>query len=730
MEKMIIKFGNCYGINQLEHVFDFTNNKSTQLIYSPNGIMKTSLANTFDDFSKGVESSDRMNPTLETRREIIDQTGTQIDTESIFVIKPYEKSFKSKTVSTLLVNDDLKQEYEKVSEKINSQIDQLVNNLNRSAGLRKDTVKKFCNAFGNNEKDFIKTLLEIHSKFDKYPNSGFEKIKYNSVFDSKVTTLILNSEFQTHIEAYIEKYDELVSVSSIFQKDFNHFNAITIHKQLKDNGYFNANHSVMLNVKGEKVEKDNPVELLDEINKAKEELFEDMQLKDIFEKIDKKLTTAQLREFRDLLLDNQFIIPELKDLPNLEIKLWVSYLHENIDQFNIVVKDYLAGQEILMQVLEKAREERTEWEKVIDIFNSRFYVPYNLEIENREDAMLKEEAPSIKYYFNNQSESVEEDLLWQVLSQGERRTLYLLNIIFEIESRKNQGIETVFIVDDIADSFDYKNKYAIIEYLKDISNTEIFKLIILTHNFDFLRTVQDRISNGRSRYEASFMAIKEEEAIVLERLSYKYISNPFNDWKTNLTEGSKLIASVTFARNLAEYTGDSDSFNKLTSILHLKNKTKDITVGDIESIYKDIFKDLADLDLPDKEKTIYDIIMSVSREIIAGATQEVNLENKVVLSIAIRLLAEEYMIYKINDEEIIKRINKNQTGMLFKEYKKIATVGSESLIVLERVNIMTPENIHLNSFMFEPILDLSNHHLSKLYSDVTLLVESLELSTV
>jgi len=31
---------------------------------------------------------------------------------------------------------------------------------------------------------------------------------------------------------------------------------------------------------------------------------------------------------------------------------------------------------------------------------------------------------------------------------------------------------------------------------------------------------------------------------------------------------------------------------------------------------------------------------------------------------------------------------------------------------------MTPENIHLNSFMYEPILDLSAQHLKKLYNKV------------
>ena len=53
------------------------------------------------------------------------------------------------------------------------------------------------------------------------------------------------------------------------------------------------------------------------------------------------------------------------------------------------------------------------------------------------------------------------------------------------------------MVDDIADSFDYKNKYAIIEYLKDISQENIFKQIILTHNFDFHRTVSSRLDMER-----------------------------------------------------------------------------------------------------------------------------------------------------------------------------------------------------------------------------------------
>jgi hypothetical protein len=45
----------------------------------------------------------------------------------------------------------------------------------------------------------------------------------------------------------------------------------------------------------------------------------------------------------------------------------------------------------------------------------------------------------------------------------------------------------------------------------------------------------------------------------------------------------------------------------------------------------------------------------------------------------------------------------------------------KSIEVLQRILLMTPENLHLNSFMYEPILDISDGHLRKLYEDVVAL---------
>src|SRR5690606_37083299 len=114
--------------------------------------------------------------------------------------------------------------------------------------------------------------------------------------------------------------------------------------------------------------------------------------------------------------------------------------------------------------------------------------------------------------------------------------------------------------------------------------------IILTHNFDFFRTVQDRIL--ANRFTNSYMAMKEKEKISLVSLRYRYISNPFNKWKENLNNGAMLIASVAFARNIAEYIGDDLNQDRLTTILHIKPAKPQLTVKQLEGIYKTIFRNM------------------------------------------------------------------------------------------------------------------------------------------
>ena len=412
---------------------------------------------------------------------------------------------------------------------------------------------------------------------------------------------------------------------------------------------------------------------------------------------------------------NKQILPELSNIELFKQKVWVSYLKKSKEFYIDLENEYSSGKEEIEAIVKEAKREETSWRNVINIFNKRFSVPFKLSVDNQEDVILKSEGPSIKFTFyeSENTKPINEPDLLRVLSNGEKRALYILNIIFEIEARQARGQKTLFIVDDIADSFDYKNKYAIVEYLKDISTIEGFYQILLTHNFDFYRTVCGRIDMKR---EHKLHTIKTDTEIVL--IQEKYQNNPFQYWKIHMDSNrSMLIASIPFVRNIAEYSGDDDSFNKLTSLLHVKSDTHTIKISDLEELHKGILKSHANLSLPDPDKTVITIIYEEADRITGAEEEQIDLEGKIVLAMAIRLRAEEYMISSINDQEYIDSISSNQTFKLYRKYLDMELGDSEKVEILGQVNLMTPENIHINSFMYEPILDMSNDSLIKLYSN-------------
>src|SRR5262249_42321741 len=159
--------------------------------------------------------------------------------------------------------------------------------------------------------------------------------------------------------------------------------------------------------------------------------------------------------------------------------------------------------------------------------------------------------------------------------------------IFEVEVRRHAKVDTVFVVDDIADSFDYKNKYAIVQYLKDIAEEDCFRLIILTHNFDFFRTVNSRFI----RYSHCLMT--QRTAADLELVRENGIKNVFaNDWKLSFfKDPRKRIAAIAFIRNIVEYTrGATDpDYLSLTSLLHWKAASRLVTHAELDAIYGRIF---------------------------------------------------------------------------------------------------------------------------------------------
>jgi len=715
--RLKVKLENCYGIKKLDYQFDFTQGKAFA-IYAANGSMKSSFAQTFKDVAEGKISKDRIFPTRICTREITDELGVDIPKENILVVAPYDEVFAhSEKTSTLLVDTNLRQEYEALHTNIEEAKRTFLKALKEQSGSKKDLEKEISSTFTRSDQEFYRALIRVREEVTTQKDSPFASIDYDKIFDERVLTILGTKDFKTAIEEYIRKYNELLAASTYFKKGvFNYYNASTIAKNLADNGFFNASHTVRLNG-DEKLEVTSQKQLEDLISAEKDSISNDKDLKKKFAEIEKLLVkNATAREFESYLSEHEDILPYLANIESFKELIWKAYFKARFDLYSDVVAKYQAAEQRKKEIEEEAGRQRTQWETVIDIFNSRFFVPFKLVAKNRVSVILGEEPMlTLGFTFEDgaESASVAKSDLMQALSTGEKKALYVLNIIFEVEVRKQTGQETLFVVDDIADSFDYKNKYAIIQYLKDISEVPHFKQIILTHNFDFFRTIHSRFIS----YSRCLMVFKTANSLVLQPAVG--IKNVFvNDWKKHFFDDpKKRIASIPFIRNIIEYTrGETDTdYLKLTSLLHWKSDSPGITHAELDQIYNTLFG---------TSGTWATGAGSVTDSIHASATgclaegDGVNFENKIVLSIAIRLAAEKYMAEKINDVTFVATIDANQTPKLLKKYQETFPNDRRTIEIIHRVVLMTPENIHLNSFMYEPILDMSDDHLRKLYSDI------------
>ncbi|AUT46552.1 hypothetical protein [Achromobacter sp. AONIH1] len=713
--KLSVDLKNCYGISELVHEFDFGNTGGFA-VYAPNGFMKTSFSKTFDDLAKGRETKDLIFPDREPRRTIKDGDGNDIAPDSVFVVEPYNADFSSEKTSLLLVNSDSKQKYDDALKQIADKQSDLFAKLKQLSGLTGKTFTletEILKCFGK------KSLADLMESLERQINAGtpsqLSTVVYAEVFNDKTIGLLESGSIKDQIEEYIQKYDELVSKSDVLSRRFNHHGASTVNKQLKDNGFFEAKHTVNLRTKDGIKEISTADELAEKIEDERRKILTDKDLAAKFDAIDKKIQNTELRRFRDYLFDNQHILPYLKDFRRLQKDLWVCYLIDQKELYGQFLEAFRTSKVTIEEAIEQAKSERTEWEAVVEAFNKRFSVPFRISVSNQDDVILKGSQPAIAFRFKDgdgEGEVARESLL-KVLSQGERRALYILNILFEIETRRKQEAPTILVIDDIADSFDYKNKYAIIEYLKDISSSGKFLCLFLSHNFDFYRSISGRLGLRR---ECKLHAAKTGRKLRL--IEEKYQKNPFNHWKDNLTISAFCISAIPFVRNLAEYCGWGDEFLKLTSLLHVKPDTDTMTLDELCTIYKRILADRQQLTLVPQERLVIDLINEEAEAVFNAQEEMVELEGKIVLSIAIRLLAERHMIRAINNPIFVDAIKENQTVKLLQEYKKLGVGRAEDVLVLEQVNLMTPENIHLNSFMYEPILDLGIAHLKTLYSEV------------
>lgn len=738
MNVLTLDLENCYGIQKMQQNIDFSKN-NIAVIYAPNGTMKSSFAKTFEAIRDRKTVEEKVYG-CKSKYSITDEGAVAISPETIMVINPFDEN-AYENQGTLMANELLRRQYIQIYKKIDQSREAMFGKikalLKYSSRSSFDAESSMLNDWEYTKKDLFLCLKDIEAKLhDSELQCALkeEELDYNTLFNSKVYSMVTSGKTSELIEEYEKKYSELLEKSLYMQKGvIDHNNYANISESLGNNGFFGAKNEIRL------VAKDGSTSVMlrtqDELNelikKEKEQVLNTKELKDLFDKINKAISkNKDTQAFNAYLQQHPDIVSEYRNIDKFKKKVWIKAFGIYQTELHGLLEDYDKAQNDLKQLRDKAKSETTDWNRALALFKKRFFVPFSIEPANQEDVILNLDMPNFKYIFddNRGSKEISKEDLLDVLSMGEKRAYYILNLIFQILVAQKEEREKLIILDDISESFDYKNKHAIIEYISDISeytNTQgekVFKVILLTHNFDFYRTVASRITKRGN----SYIAYNDNGKINFEK--GQYIGNLFGHYKNEIEKNGKdniVVASIPFVRNLIEYTEGTSNpdYLRLTSLLHYKPDTITIELWEIEKIFNQYWCKSSNVNFAKNRETdhIYDIIITEADAILP--VEKLEIENKLILSMAIRLKSDEYMIQKISNEvangtSIINSIYQkgNQSAFLYKEYKN--SINDEAMEILEEVVMLAPENIHLNSFMFEPILDMSLLHLYDLYQKV------------
>ncbi|WP_308986132.1 hypothetical protein [Thalassobacterium sedimentorum] len=678
--------------------------------------MKTSFAKTFEDLSAGrsprEERFDR-----ETKCEV-EVDGQPIDSENIYVLHSVIEIKRDRpAVTNILVNPEHKARYDEILVDLDKLKTKLVNSLQKKSKLKKDDIETSITQDWDNSNfaDCVRLAKESADTED------YTQFVYAVIFEPKALEILKSPEFLSNAQQFNQRYQELFDkVGTIYRKGvFNPTKAEASFSTLDKQGFFKSGHRVHLSGEQESLDQES---LNSKIEQIHEEIDADQVLKDIRKKLSKNAQTQALTDLFESLSPSLTEVFLEKTKPQnqnqLRKELWAFYIRDNADA-DSYLESYNASKEEMAAIEQTAAQFVPQWAKAIDLFNSRFIdMPFRLAVENQTAVVLGKEQARLQFIF----EDGEDRVVWsrselRTLSQGESRALYLLYFIFDVEERILNQQRTLFVIDDAADSFDYKNKHAIIQCLKDLSKHDFFAQVILTHNFDFFRSIQ----NSYVAYNRCLMANKCSDSI--ELVQADGIKNIFvKKWKEEIPDDERILcASVPFVRNLIEYTrGDGDSdYLKLTSLLHWKSDTDAIKVVDFLDIYNRFFGTSHSSSRGDA--VFIDLLFQNADDIKNRETNTgLCLEDKVLMSIAVRLKAEIYLIAKLRSlrgEPNYWCLSDNQFGQLMKELQT-ADPNTPELQTLDKVSVTVSSNIHLNSFMYEPILDLTIDHLTNLYHEV------------
>ena len=697
----IKKMENAFGIKTLKAHFGTDNSFYQVLIYSPNGVFKTSFTRTLEFISTGKSSliEDRItNAPANIELCLTDDNGKTIsnDLENKVIVFSRE----------LYLNNDLRidnqynelkflttdQESKKKADRL------IVTSLNEIKIVLKN---KFKEAKLDIEKSIsylamksfddlgINDVEKLLTEIDKAEESDISLIDTKKLFQ-KAYDPIDHENFLQAANNYVSIYEKRLS-EELFDDSFNDSNCLSFLESLKKSSFLSLEKKRGLYIKEKPYyEFDKIQEIFNEaINKISNEPEVLAANQDLIKTMG---TSQEAQKLKDQFAKNPLLIKQLSLSRKNIILIALKKCGLEVESLLKIVDDTKKEYE---KILLEAKEKQSLFEEAIKIYKNRFNPVFDVEIKDKEEAILGLKVPMLSFRHNrDKTVEMDENKIRTLLSSGEKTALNIIAFIVCFEARKKEN--PIIILDDIVETFDYSNRYAFIEYINEMKNNG-YTIIILTHNYEFFRTLSSRIKNIDVLTAYSIDGnVTIEENHKLNRNMEKILE---------IQNERQLILAIPYKREISIMTKEDTKL--LDSCLHYKKDTKDITIGDIIQKHFKTLKIQVDI-----TKKYFDLLFELADKF--DINKRYDLESKTILSIACRLLLESKIIK--DNYSLINHITEYQLATIKEE--NLDKLTDATIKLIDKVQISTPEFIHGNSFMYEPLIDIDGEYLLSIYNEI------------
>lgn len=702
-EIKINQMENVYGIKKMKVSVDNSNNLFQDIIYSRNGIFKTSFSKCLYELSNGNEHNvkDRITDTpASIKLEVVNDGVSNNSLKNkviVFSREIYEKHYKKlsdydQELELLTIKQKDKEYIEKLI--VGDTEEPLIELKVKAKDIGLD-FEKTMDLLGDKNLGYLDNIIYVLKSIEEAPVMEITQVNFKKIFQ-KSYDFIDNVNFKDQVNNYIDIVNKRIK-EELFDDKFDENNCLSFLDTIKKEGFLSRDKNRGLIIQNKEYYDFEEVEKL--FKETIKKIAEDPKVLEINKELLKTIgTSAEASNIKKEIVDNPNLVKELslgkKDIirtalknSGVQAKYWIEILKNTKKE--------------LTMVLNQVKNENNYFEEAIDIYKKRFHPVFDIKLVNRQESMLGLEMPYITFkHKSNLDYELDEDKLYDILSSGEKTTLNIIKFIVEyISSKENNPI---IILDDIVETFDYSNRYAFIEYINDMVKDGV-TIIVLTHNFEFYRTLSSRV-NGLRKLVASV----DKKGVVCIQKNRNISRNIENILDINNEE--TLYFAIPYLREAKTILQEDTSL--LTSCLHYKSNTKNIKIKDILAFFPK--KNLA----IDGEKLYLDGLKELVDKM--NEFDEYDLAKKTILSICCRVFLEEKIID--NNISIVEEINCNQFAYLKEMYKD--ELNENVVQLMDKIQLATPEFIHGNAFMYEPLVDIDGMYLKEIYEEVVSLDSS------